>query len=93
VKMARSLMRQNPNLKEYVQGGGTFFFVADVVYDDDFPDETTEHMIGHDDCDWKVNQFPGVKDFLKYVNKVDDLFIISGYFMRFTKDSEVITNW
>jgi hypothetical protein len=77
---ARKILRQKPNLVEFVMGMGSWFFVT--------KDNTTLSPLSY-----KVNKQP---KWIEPMNEIFDEFCdlkLTGIHMRFTADGEVVTDW
>ena len=76
-KIARKILKENPELKEFVMGMGSWFFKVK---------EGNENIGYNDDIEF-------LEPFKKFMDKYDDVLGISGMLMRFTAKGKKITKW
>ncbi len=79
-KIAREILINNPNLKEFTMAMGSFFF-------------SDKDGIIHSYQDEKLEKIKGYKKLDDFICKWDDLLKITGTPMTFTTKGKKITNW
>lgn len=87
-ELARGILQQNKNLKEFVMGMGTYFFTDRKGENVDTYDSvygnggyTSEHS---EPCFEELNEF---------MEEWDDIYKMTGEAMRFTAKGKKITKW
>lgn len=78
IKHARKILRDNPELKEFTMGMGTWFFVDNDGHYRDYSNVRLFHdLVAFDDfmCRW------------------DETFKLTGQAVRFTADGPLVTDW
>lgn len=83
-RLARLVLLNNPKLREFIMGMGSFFFT-------DSKDEIIHTSMGNNDS--RLNRLKGYKRLVKFVEQFDSQLKITGTPMRFTAKGKKITDW
>lgn len=87
-QLARKILRNDPELKEFTMAMGVYFFT-------DFNDEIVDVLERRMNTNYNYDYFPSKPSFkplIDFIDEWDDVFKITGEAMRFTAYGEVITD-
>lgn len=88
-RLARKILSEHTNLKEFVMGMGGYFFVYN---NGEHLTPISEKMNSNWTYD-HVDTYKYLKPLNSFMAKWNHILKITGYPMRFTKDGEVINDW